>query len=100
MENGDRRKISQRGLLGVHPDHLVSRRRIVARSRGSDVPAAVHVSGSGGWVGVGVGGLVRETTLRFLAPFGSDGLRVSCSSYPVYLLPLYNLVAVLAITSM
>lgn len=99
MENGDRRKISQRRLLGVHPDRLDSRRRIVARSRGSDVPAAVHVSGSGGWVGA-EGGLVRETTLRFLAPFGSDGLRVSCSSYPVYLLPLYNLVAVLAITSM
>lgn len=99
MENGDRRKISQRRLLGVHPDHLDSRRRIVARSRGSDVPAAVHVSGSGGWVRVG-GGLVRETTLRFLAPFGSYGLRVSCSSYTVYLLPLYNLVAVLAITSM
>lgn len=48
MENGDRRKISQRRLLGVHPDHLDSRRRIVARGRGSDVPAAVHVSGSGG----------------------------------------------------
>lgn len=43
MENGDRQKVLQHRLLGIYPDYL-DFQRIVAWSRGSHVPPAIHVS--------------------------------------------------------
>lgn len=43
MENGDRQKVLQHRLLGISPDDL-DFQRIVAWSRGSHLPPAIHVS--------------------------------------------------------
>lgn len=43
MENGDRQKVLQHRLLGISPDYL-DFQRIVAWSRGSHIPPAIHVS--------------------------------------------------------
>lgn len=43
MENGDWKRVSQRRLPGICPDYL-DLLLVVARSGGSDVPPAVHVS--------------------------------------------------------
>lgn len=45
MENGDRKTFLQRRLPAVSPDdHDLVQRVVVARSGGSHLPSAVHVS--------------------------------------------------------
>lgn len=46
MENGDWKRVSQHRAPGICPDHL-DLLLVVARSGGSDVPPAVHVSTGG-----------------------------------------------------
>lgn len=61
MENGDWKRVSQHRLPGIGPDDL-DLLLVVARSGGSYVPPAVHVS-SGEHSGAVMGGRLRAGPL-------------------------------------